>query len=531
MLLALLLPSGLTLPHTGPSTLAEYAPVPGQGKGSSNLAQLGAAQSDGEPASDAAGGGLAKAPGTPTQPLAAVGPAAIIKKAATKRCVGDPPRQSEDPLSPPCVAFFEGDNGGATTKGVTKDEVIVVVGTGSTSDPITDCAEPAVANESAELTGCRAYMRYFNERYQTYGRTVHVFAVPHDSPTADVEDKFRPFMVADGGIPVAYAARKSMGVGVHGQPRSVYQSSAPYLMSLWPDLDDQTAMTATYVCLKLAGRPARFTTDPAIAGAPRRFALWQNNNAAHADELRQAIKASCGLDITERDDSPTDPTQAARLRTLGITTVIAQMSNVPMVEATNTAASQGWFPEWVVPGDVILGGIDTNGNARAVNQAEFAQAIGISFDIRRDALIDQPWYRAYHSGCPACSDPRGVAASNAGAARLPTMYGYLSMVFYAIQAAGPRLTPQAIDKGLHAIPPQASIDPYRPASYFSPGNFSFMKDAMSLWWDPSGQAPGSAATGCYRLPNDGRRSRAGEWSAGDDDARGPGPCQGDTVQT
>src|SRR5690349_12991936 len=34
-----------------------------------------------------------------------------------RKCVGNPPRQIEDPQSPPCVPFFVGDNGGATWKG------------------------------------------------------------------------------------------------------------------------------------------------------------------------------------------------------------------------------------------------------------------------------------------------------------------------------------------------------------------------------------------------------------------------------
>src|SRR5688500_10546893 len=44
-----------------------------------------------------------------------------------RRCVGDPPRQLEDPQSPPCVPYWQGDNGGATWKGVTRDEVRVVI--------------------------------------------------------------------------------------------------------------------------------------------------------------------------------------------------------------------------------------------------------------------------------------------------------------------------------------------------------------------------------------------------------------------
>src|SRR5688572_2219369 len=37
-----------------------------------------------------------------------------VDVARVRQCVGDPPRQVEDPQSPPCVPYFSGDNGGAT---------------------------------------------------------------------------------------------------------------------------------------------------------------------------------------------------------------------------------------------------------------------------------------------------------------------------------------------------------------------------------------------------------------------------------
>ena len=50
-----------------------------------------------------------------------------IERARVRRCVGNPPRQTEDPQSPPCVPYFEGDNGGATYRGVTKDTITLTI--------------------------------------------------------------------------------------------------------------------------------------------------------------------------------------------------------------------------------------------------------------------------------------------------------------------------------------------------------------------------------------------------------------------
>src|SRR5688500_18978088 len=36
----------------------------------------------------------------------------VVDKARVRRCIGNPPRQTEDPQSPPCVNYWEGINNG-----------------------------------------------------------------------------------------------------------------------------------------------------------------------------------------------------------------------------------------------------------------------------------------------------------------------------------------------------------------------------------------------------------------------------------
>src|SRR5437879_5167404 len=112
------LPSALNLPQPSPNQTLEYAPVPGtstQANAGGNFAGLGLGSSSSGPGpgGGAGGGGLLpnpEAPGAGTVP-------------SQYQCVGSPPHQTEDPLSPPCVAFFNGDNGGATYAGVTRSEI------------------------------------------------------------------------------------------------------------------------------------------------------------------------------------------------------------------------------------------------------------------------------------------------------------------------------------------------------------------------------------------------------------------------
>src|SRR5688500_440409 len=107
LLLLAVLPSALHLPQTNPSQTLEYAPVPPEDdinpppSGDFSSLGLGSGASRGI---DAVG----EPAGPPRGPEGR-----SIKTPSTKRCVGTPPRQTEDPLSPPGVASYTGDNGGA----------------------------------------------------------------------------------------------------------------------------------------------------------------------------------------------------------------------------------------------------------------------------------------------------------------------------------------------------------------------------------------------------------------------------------
>jgi hypothetical protein len=533
--LALLLPSGLTVPNSGPPTLAEYAPVPGQGEGRSDAGELAAPISDGI---GAGGAGTAPGAGPVDAPASVAGPdGQLIRKPGTKRCVGSPPRQTEDPLSPPCIAYFEGNNGGATAKGVTADEVTVIVQTEKTeTDPdkraVVDCADPVSPDDAFQDVVCKAYMRFFNERYQTYGRRVHLYS-SHDALIDDLDETYRPFAYVNFDSPYEAAAKRGiLAPGYPGRGRAEYRALAPFLSTFRPDREDQAAMAASFLCSKLAGRPARYAGDPLLRQSTRKFGYWfsGSGSAAHYERaVIAAVKDRCGISIEDTASGAGDGIAATRLKNAGVTTVLVSAPNASVAAMTAQASNAGWLPEWFVPGSPDPNGIDVNFSARLARPEQWANAFGLSVDYRRGRVGDQTWFRAYREGCPDCPEPtvggRGVRAAAAA-------YDSLSLFFYGLQAAGPRLTPQNVDRGLHAIPPRRSTNPYAPAAYFSPGNYSFLKDAMAIRWDGAGSPPGSAQRGCYRLPHDGLRFRAGEWPPGDDDLAlsTTRPCQGDTFE-
>lgn len=546
--LALLLPSSLRVPLSGPPSVAELAPQPASDGSSApgDLAELAQAGSGGLGSGNAR---LGSGPATSTT-LAPGGSLPHQGRPRVKRCVGRPPRQTEDPMSPPCVASFDGANGGATFRGVTADEVEVVIhwqGGNETaayrSGRLVDYAGPPVQGELAQDTAGRVWMRYFNDRYQFYGRRLRLFGyygrgLTPEQVNADVAEIAASgafALVPLDSLTVANmatgAARSGLVVAVHkGLPRGLYRDNAPRVLSYAPDVEDTAATAGSFICSKLLGRPARFSGDVHEQGRQRVFGLLYTDGADDplpaqvARELERDVTQRCGLRFRTarvaaqgRDAWPMYPGALASMRTDGVTTVVAITKAGDALTYLPAASAQGWHPEWLYPQQPGTGGDDT-ASAQTYPQDQWAHAMVVSFDVRRGLLAEQPWVVAYRDACPDCNPPAGFLPARA--------YDVLSLLAYGIQAAGPRLTPAAMDKGLHAVPRRPSTDPFLPATYFDPGNWSWIKDAKAMSWDPTGRPEGNRA-GCYRLAREGLRSRAGEWPAGDDDLFvASSPCQG-----
>ena len=92
-------------------------------------------------------------------------------------CAG--PQIPGDPYSPPCVQF-SGGNGGATSRGVTADKIVVSVRVGSFAngmlDALSKVANAKIPNESPQVITktVDGLVEYFNKRFQFYGRKLEV---------------------------------------------------------------------------------------------------------------------------------------------------------------------------------------------------------------------------------------------------------------------------------------------------------------------------------------------------------------------
>ena len=93
--------------------------------------------------------------------------------------------------APPCVEPFDGDNGGATSPGVTADEVKIIY---YSTDPANDPLGAAMIGEvGADVerrvspAGGDAYADVYNQYFETYGRTVVVENFMGSGASDDVE--------------------------------------------------------------------------------------------------------------------------------------------------------------------------------------------------------------------------------------------------------------------------------------------------------------------------------------------------------
>ncbi|HVE92552.1 MAG TPA: hypothetical protein VNE62_09685 [Actinomycetota bacterium] len=584
----LVLPSSLNLPQSNPSTVLEFAPVPPEDDDppppqDGSLSSLGLGSSS-SLSTDTAENLVTEQTGGPGSTK---GP--ITKTKNDKRCVGSPPRQTEDPNSPPCVAFFDGDNGGATWQGVSKEEVTVLVyssavlttderdpsgGEGTHQSPpggsYCDVDGPADTdpacleslrdtNDHREVRVTRAMSRFFNDRFQTYGRHVHFWiyytassatAASRRSDAQGNWEKLKPFAVIDraffGGFNQAYAEgmvrrRASVYGNFVALENSFYRRYQPYIYSFWPDVEHWVDQFVSYVCQKVTpvskvshagtdetgqpmnGRDRRYgllsTSDPGFPGL-QRFAKLAEEGIRRCPNAPNIVGSWTFPRHQFATDSDTGAIRKARENVAGMVqqkvTTVLWLGGYE-TEHTKAADEQGWHPEWVVAGDLLNDSIE---EARFQNQDVWKHAWVASNTLREDNTASAPCAQAYRE-----AEPSGRKLDEGSAC---SVYRAFFMLFKAIQVAGPRLSPTSVDQGQHAIPRQASTNPYVAACFYDPGDYTCVKDAQESWWDPNAPDPDGNPDqrGCWRLVAGGRRHLAGEWPPGDQLFVNPGsaPC-------
>lgn len=498
-----------------PPTIAEFAPqsvenITDAPTDQSSSSGRGAGPCVNGQACDA-GNGEAPIPTTPVQ--------APIDVPRVRKCVGDPPRQIEDPQSPPCVPYWSGDNGGATYRGVTRDEIRIAVN----------------SNDKDSNT---KFATFFNKRFEFYGR--HITMVPVKSAGGDPAQQkamaasadeeghvFASTTNFDGGG-VDYASELARRGIVESQitsqsPEPFLAASAPYMWQYVMGTDRQATELGRWACARLAGKPASHTADPLLLNKPRKFGILvvsdQANIPVPTDKLQQAL-SGCGqrADPVIKSTAGLDHQQAAnailQMKQAGVTSIFCLCQVVGMATYGRAAEGESYAPEWLVDSFSL---VDLDAQIHLwLPASQRTQLFGLTFQPRQIATNDEPSTWALKEVDPTSSNGAGnsllVYLNN---------YAYRGLLLLAsgLQMAGPYLTPTTFEHGLNATrfpnpehPNQPGKVGFGAAGIDDPVDHTMTNDGAEWWWDEAGQSPYTDSQGgtiCYVAA--GTRRAAGTW--------------------
>ncbi len=445
-----------------------------------------------------------------------------------RRCVGDPPRQIEDPQSPPCVAYWKGNNGGATSKGVTKDTIRIAVPyeDGQVGNPLTP---KALALEA-----------FFNRRFEFYGRKIKLVRIQGkeheaqnpdparqraDAVAADAQKVFASTAYAEqGGVEYEYhdelAGRKVISV-FSGWPvqtsETHFSSKHPYEWTPQPGGTEMGIVMGEWICKQLAGKKAVHSGQ--YVDAERKFGLvvarTPDGRKPDLTDMYRKLEG-CGAPIAttieiaqtlDTQDVTVQHTNAVlKLKQEGVTSVISFNQYVHFHLMQQAATNSSYEPEWLISSYELQ--VNDFAPHAVGSRPQLAHTFGLMFMNKYVPLVDWPVQWALTE-----IDPTLEAANG------DNLYLYWPLLILAsgIQMAGPTLTPQTFAEGLARTtfpnPGHGGAPYYQAHVGFGPRDHAFWDDTSIVWWNSNMTSPEDGLPGHFCT--NGKRWLPGRLPAGD----------------
>jgi len=476
----------------------------------------------------AAGGGGAAAGGPSA---AAGGRSAAAAPPRIGGCANRKVQVPNDPYSPPCVAF-SGDNGGATSRGVTATDIVISVRMASIPD---FSAAPSDNGPAATFSIKPEEIRrtlegladYFNSRFQFYGRKIKLVffdgkgnfekelqgagqeEVEADAVKAAEEIKaFADVIAISAPYADALARRGVLSFGAPFMSAEWLQARRPYAWSPMVDCTFIEQSVSDYMVKRLVGRPAKYATGD-LKGKPRTTAIiapenpWYQECVEAGEKVMRAAGHPNQDNIRYKLDFNTLSNQAAsviaKLKSDKITTVVCGCDPAFPIFLTSKAQEQGYSPEWIITG---AGFIDLDILGQLYQQDQWSHSLGLSFIGPLQPLRATTGYNAYKAVRPN-EEPSNL---------VDLLYYQLYMLAIGVQEAGPQLNPETFERGMYAYP-----GGYGPAGTwkFVPGRFTPTQDAREIYWNRNAVSPQNKEKGSYVETTPGKRYKPGEWPASD----------------
>ena len=436
-----------------------------------------------------------------------------------------------DSYSPPCTSWSGGNNGGATSQGVTNKTITLALRKTDIMDlaalisALTGQHEQSASPDDVIRT-YQVLTEYFNRHFQFYGRKLVIKVYGGKGSPADealgggqanaqadaITESQQLHAFADVSIAVplfseALISQHVISINPAYPSAAWFARHAPYAWGIWPDCTTVARTVIDFALKYLKGKPAVYAGG-ALKGQTRKVGLIFPDAPVYADcgTLIKTTLASAGMPIADARSYTLDfstlqqdaQSNVNAFSSEGITTVLDLTDPVSTFFMTNYASQANWTPEWV---EGQIGYVDTDWGAQLFNQAEWSHAFGPSSLGRPQPARATFGYDAYKSISPG-SVPAEFSVS--------LIYQYLDLMAIGIQMAGPNLTPQTFGAGLEAYKSPGAGPQGRWA--FPPGSYTAPQDVRIIWWDPNAISLYNGAQGAY--VDNGRRYPVGGFPTG-----------------
>ncbi|MGI8493255.1 MAG: hypothetical protein ACR2KC_07070, partial [Acidimicrobiales bacterium] len=377
-----------------------------------------------------------------------------------------------DPYSPACVSF-SGNNGGATSRGVTSNSIAVTYRIPADNITSVESAIQQVAgkynasrfNDTAESVKRTLddLITYFNQHFQMYGRKMVLHELKGqgqltqeitdagqaqaqaDALTASSVGAFADISALSQPYAEALSAQKIMNFGVPYMSQPWFEAHAPYSWSFFPNCTDLGDESAAVLVKQIAPQKVTFAGTGVANGQPRKIATIAPDNPVYqqcASRVTSAM-AAAGYPVTANISYTLDLSQlsqeaasmAQQIVNDGVTTVGCACDPITLVYLTADLENAHYLPEFLNVGAAFTD-IDLVG--QLFDQGSWAHAAGIT----NNGAVPP------YGGSIGYFAAKSVDPGNPPAHIVDIIYEDLYLLALGIQLAGPDLTPSNFQGGM-----------------------------------------------------------------------------------